>query len=466
MTAPEPHPDPAWVRRTGHALRPDPGRVLARLFLPGQELPRAGGSRSAAVLGRVLGLDDHEVDRELGELTATFAHRHHDLDATWDAHFTMVCRRMPGAARLPSRRRRLVGAYLTQEYAIEAAALFNPSMVPHPDQRGLPPGTTRFVMTLRGTGEGHVSSMQLRTGTVDGTGEVRFDPPPVHARAPRMLTDRSGRTAPGGHLAGLPEQVARRTWRVEFPAGSAMSERVLMPQGPTESHGIEDVRLVRFCDADGAVTYQGTYTAFDGRAVAMQLLSTPDLTCFTSRPLSGPGARNKGLALFPRQIAGRYVAVSRPDRECNAITTSSDLLHWGAPVVVQRPEQGWELIQLGNCGSPIETERGWVVLTHGVGPMRTYSIGALLLDLEDPVRVIGRLARPLLTAQGDERSGYVPNIVYSCGAMRHGQTLVLPYGSGDSTTRIALIDLPALLDELTATSPGPADRRAPLDGER
>ncbi|HEY0186213.1 MAG TPA: glycoside hydrolase family 130 protein [Cellulomonas sp.] len=462
MTAAGPQTDPAWVRRTAHVLRPDPTRVLARLFLPGQGLSGSGEPRSPAVLGRVLALSEHEVDRELRELTAVFGHRHHDLDGTWDAHAALVCAGLPGAERLPVRRRRLVGAYFTQEYAIEAAALFNPSMVPHPDQQGLPPGSTRFVMTLRGTGEGHVSSMQLRTGTVDEAGAVLFDAPPVHARPATALGPRDHRATGGRPSTVEPAEAAgthqddHRTWQVEFPAGSALSERVLMPQGPAESHGIEDVRMVRFHEADGTVGYLGTYTAFDGREIAMQLLRTEDFGHLTSRPLSGPGARSKGLALFPRQIAGRYVAISRPDRESNAITRSDDLLHWGVPEVVQRPEQGWELIQLGNCGSPIETERGWLVLTHGVGPMRTYSIGALLLDLQDPARVVGRLRRPVLTAQGDERFGYVPNVVYSCGAMRHGRSLVLPYGSGDSTTRVALVDLPALLDEIEPTSRAPA----------
>ncbi|HEY0216283.1 MAG TPA: glycoside hydrolase family 130 protein [Cellulomonas sp.] len=504
--------DPPWVHRTEHVLRPDPDRVLARLFLPGQEMAASGESRSGAVLDRVLALDDAEVDRELRELTEAFAHRHHDLPAVWAAHFALVRHRLTGSATLPAPRRLLVGAYFTLEYAVESAALFNPSMVPHPDQGGVPAGTTRFVMSVRATGEGHVSSMELRTGTVDAVGAVTLDPPPLHARAPVVQEPRYARAAFEHHLAGLddhadadvvlaaldPEagradldralgelraqrltrgstarateqldQVARRTYQVLFPADSVLRERVLMPHTPTESHGIEDVRLVRFRQHDGSTTYLGTYTAYDGRAIAMQLLRTPDLARFTSQPLSGPGAQNKGLALFPRQIDGRYVALSRADRESNAITTSEDLLHWDLPVVVQRPEQGWELIQLGNCGPPIETEAGWLVLTHGVGPMRTYGIGALLLDLDDPTRVLGSLTRPMLTATGEERSGSVPNVVYSCGAMRHGPMLVLPYGCSDSTTRIALVDLPALLDELRpADGTSPPHLAQPTDGAR
>ena len=241
-------------------------------------------------------------------------------------------------------------------------------------------------------------------------------------------------------------------------------ERVLTPQTATESNGVEDVRMVRFTAADGTATYLGTYTAFDGREIAMQLLTTSDFAQLSSRPLSGPGARNKGLALFPRQVGGRYVALSRADRECNAITTSDDLLRWGPPVVVQRPERGWELVQLGNCGPPIETERGWLVLTHGVGAMRTYAIGALLLDLDDPTQVVGRLEHPFLTGTDDERSGYVPNVVYSCGAMLHGRTLVVPYGSSDTATRFALVDLDRLLDALHPTSAPRHHPARPIEG--
>lgn len=486
--------DPGWVRRTDLALRPDPTRVVSTLFLPGQELLASGESRSTAVLSRVLGLADGEVDAELEGLSAAFAHRHRDLHATWEAHFALMRHRLPDAPRLTSGRRRLIGAYFTQEYAVEAAALFNPSMVPHPDQDGLGAGSTRFVMTLRAVGDGHLSSMELRTGVIDAHDGVTLDPAPSVGVLPVAQPAAYSRDAfehrlddlDGDHtnvdfvLGTLPPTFGRQeldraldalraqrltrgaalrtidrlgwvadcTYQVEFPAGSTLAERVLMPRGPSENRGLEDVRMVRFTAPGGDAEYLAVYTAFDGRDVSMQLLRSRDLARFTTTPLSGPGARNKGLALFPRQVGGQYLAMSRADRESNSIAASSDLLRWGEPVVVQRPEHAWELVQLGNCGAPIETERGWVVLTHGVGPMRTYGIGALLLDLEDPTRVLGRLARPLLTPAADERSGYVPNVVYSCGAMRHGRTLVLPYGCSDSTTRIALVDLDALLEEL------------------
>lgn len=485
---------PSWVRHTGLTLSPDPTRVVSTLFLPGQELLASGESRSTAVLGRVLSLTDAEVDTELDHLSTTFAHRHRDLEATWDTHYALMRHRLVGAARLSPGRRRLIGAYFTQEYAVEAAALFNPSMVPHPDQAGLATGSTRFVMTVRGIGDGHLSSMELRTGVIDTHDHVTLDPAPsvgvlptvqpaVYSRDAfaRQLDDLGGDRANTDFVLGaLPptfdrhdldraldelraqrltrgaaartvdrfEWIADCTYQVEFPATSAIAERVLMPRGPSESRGLEDVRMVRFTAPDGDEEYLAPYTAFDGRDVSMQLLRTRDFASFSATPLSGTGARNKGLALFPRQVGGRYLAMSRADRENNCLSASSDLLYWDEPVVVQRPEHPWELVQLGNCGPPIETDRGWVALTHGVGPMRTYGIGALLLDLDDPSRVLGRLARPLLTPSADERSGYVPNVVYTCGAMRHGRTLVVPYGCADSVTRIALVDVDALLEEL------------------
>lgn len=494
---------PSWVRRTAHVLHPDATRVVSALFLPGQEGTAGGRSRASDVLKRVLALSDAQVERELRALTAAFAHRHRDLDGTWDRHAGMLEHRLAEPGRVSAHRRRLIGAYFTQELAIEGAGLLNPSMVPHPDQSGLPAGSTRFVMTLRAIGEGHLSSVELRTGTIDSADVITLDAgPEVSVRAdPReakfsraAFAHRLHEDSASDHtepeavadadfvLAALPPsfgqadlahalgqlhaqrltrgstgrtadrfaQIASSTYQVEFPADSGLQERVLMPRAPCESRGMEDVRMVLFAGPDGTSEHLGTYTAYDGRTISIQLLRTTDFRTFSTAPLSGPGAQNKGLALFPRQVDGRYVALSRADRENNAVTTSSDLLHWVHPVRVQAPRRPWEIVQLGNCGSPIETERGWLALTHGVGPMRTYSIGAVLLDLDDPTRVIGQLDEPLLSPAVDERSGYVPNVVYSCGAMRHGRTLVLPYGCADARTRIALLDLDRVLDGLHA----------------
>ncbi|HET7902707.1 MAG TPA: glycoside hydrolase family 130 protein [Candidatus Nanopelagicales bacterium] len=479
-------------------MEPDPDRVAATIFLPGQELAAAGASRSTAVMDRILRLSDEQVADEVAALRTAFAGRHRDLDRVWFDHFRLVEHRLIDHPDLTDDRRRLLGATFTQEFAIESVALFNPSMVVHPDQSGLSPGATRFVMAVRGVGEGHISSIELRTGVVDRTGSVAMDPPPevvvlpravastwVRASFEQQLIDLGGdRTNSDFVLESLPEEFTREdldvalqslrdqrltrgasvrtldrfdllaasSYSVEFPEDSEISERVLMPRSPAERHGMEDLRLVRLPLEEGGHEYVGTYTAYDGTRIGSHLLRTTDFRRFTVRRLSGPGARDKGLALFPRTIRGRYVALSRTDRESNGISTSHDMLHWTRPEIVARPERPWEAVQLGNCGSPIETPHGWLVLTHGVGPMRTYSIGAMLLDLETPTRVLGRLREPLLVPDADERSGYVPNVVYSCGAMQHGPDLVLPYGCSDTSSRIALVGLDPLIAELLQSS--------------
>ena len=503
--------DPDWVRRTDHVLLPDLGRVVSTLFLPGQEPGSPGSSRSSGVLDRVLALSDEEVENELLRLESTFGHRHRHLRETWEANYELIRLRLTEREAITGPRTALVGAFFTQEYAIQGAAILNPSMIAHPDQSGLPAGTIRFVMSMRSVGEGHLSSVELRTGVIDAEDVITFDPPPEVAVLPTPRPTRYSRVAlahqlqngeehasaeeeadAGLVLAALPDEftdadlgravellhaqsvtresawraaerfqrLAASTYTVVFPEDSDLQERVLMPRAPRESHGIEDVRLVRLAAVDGHIEHLGTYTAYDGHRIAVHMLQTTDFRTFSVAPLSGPGARNKGLALFPRPIGGRYLALSRADRENNAITTSNDLLHWDRPVRIQVPERPWEIIQLGNCGPPIETEHGWLVLTHGVGPMRGYSISAVLLDLEDPTVVLGRLTEPILTPQESERSGYVPNVVYSCGAMVHGRTLVLPYGCSDAQIRIALVDLDALLGALRATDRSVVQRAA------
>ncbi|HEY5137342.1 MAG TPA: glycoside hydrolase family 130 protein [Candidatus Nanopelagicales bacterium] len=482
-------------------LRPDPARVVSTIFLPGQEMAASGESRSTAVLERVLALSESDVEETLARVVESFGPRHRDLPAAWATNSGLLRHRLVGSGRISAARLQLIGAYFTQEYAVEGAALFNPSMVEHPDQSGLEPGSTRFLMTVRAVGEGHVSSVELRTGVIDVLDVVRLDPPPTVAVLPagtattyvgdvfaQQLREHGGDHANSDFvLDALPatftrpeldlalaqlrdqlltrgsavrtieriERIAACNYAIEFPASSSPQERVIMPRSPSESHGIEDVRVVRFLETDGGPAYLATYTAYDGSSISSQLLQSDDFRTFTVAQLSGPGSKNKGMALFPRRVRGRYVALSRADRESNAVTTSVDLRHWETPVLVQTPHQPWEIVQLGNCGPPIETESGWLVLTHGVGPMRQYSIGALLLDLDDPTVVTGRLSRPLLTPAADERSGYVPNVVYSCGAMLHGRTLVLPYGCSDWETRIALVDLDGLLTELRTEGAGP-----------
>jgi len=492
------------VTRLPLRLRPDPRRVVARLFLPGQEMLSNGESRAAGVIERILALSDEEVARAIDEVVTGFDGRHRRIHSTLEDHFDVVAHRLGGGVPPSPERRLLIGAFFTSEYSVEAAALCNPSIVLAPDQDGMPPGQVRFVMSLRGIGEGHISSIEFRTGVVGANGEVHLDDPgpflvPGHPVAPVYERELfRGKLRELGHgsesssfvldslphrftpaqldqaLANLEAQIVTRSsvretigdfrriafsnYDTEFPADSTIAERVLLPMGPTESHGMEDARFVRFMDNDGTVTYYATYTAFDGVHVAPQLLQTDDFRHFRVTQLIGSAAKNKGLALFPRRIGGHYAALSRWDRERNSLAFSADCRSWAPATTIQSPERAWELLQLGNCGSPIETPEGWLVLTHGVGPMRVYSIGAILLDLDDPARVLGQLSDPLMVPDDSERNGYVPNVVYSCGALLHGDSLVIPYGISDAAAGIAVVDVNDLLDRLLSSNLSAGDR--------
>lgn len=493
------------VTRADLRLVADPSRVLARLFVPGQELAVDRGSRTSGVLSRILALPEDTVATTLEAVSARFTGRHRDLGAILRAHYERVAHRVTGGTGLSEERRLLVGACFTNEYSVEAAALFNPSAVAHPDQSGLEPGAVRFVLSLRAVGEGHISCLELRTGVVGPGHQLRVDDPgrfldagrhvpttydrelfrgkleEVDAdeesssfllrRLPPHFDDEALEAAlfalagqqetrhGGAHTLELVRGIAACNYEVEFDATSPLPERILWPHAPSESHGIEDARFVRFVDDDGSAAYYATYTAFDGQQIAPQLIETPDFRRFRISQLSGPAARNKGMALFPRKVGGRFVALSRWDRESNAVATSADGRAWSAPTNLQSPAQPWELIQLGNAGSPVETPAGWLVLTHGVGPMREYCLGALLLDLDDPSRVVASLREPLLRPDQDERDGYVPNVVYSCGALAYGDQLLLPYGVSDSSVGFAFVDVPLLLDRLASDGP-PTTTRA------
>ena len=491
------------LARTEHRLRPDASRTLGRLFVPGQESLIRGGSRALAVIDRILDLSDQEVDHALARTLARFSAGYRDLAGTLERNFQLVAHRVGAEIAVASARRQLIGAYFTHEYALEAAALFNPSIVAHPDQTGCQPGEVRFIMSLRAVGEGHLSSIEFRTGTIGGDSAIRFDSPGRFLDTGRtrsipydrnlfakkltelgqddenaqllwgLLPPRFTATELNAALAELCRQhvtradstalvdrvgwMATSNYAVEFSEHHSLPERVLWPAGPAESHGMEDARFVRFTDGADTI-YYATYTAFDGSQVAPHLLETSDFRTFTISQLCGPSAANKGMALFPRKIAGRYAALSRWDRESNAIAYSADAHDWSQARTVQSPTHPWELIQLGNCGSPIETPAGWLVFTHGVGPMREYAIGVALLDLDQPERLIAALGEPLLMADESEREGYVLNVVYSCGSMIHGGTVVLPYGCSDSSVRIAMVDLSLLLKRLLASRDASAGR--------
>lgn len=481
-------------RRENERLDPNRGRVITLLFIPGQEGFDHQDSRTAAVMARLLALDDHEIDSTLERVLASFGGRHRDLLGTLEQHAAAVADRLDPGCDLSEARRLLLGATFTSEYAIEGAAVCNPSMVAHPDQSGVPTGCLRFVMSVRAVGEGHRSSIGFYEGTIDASGRPTLDPPPRFAVAgtPRPVAldaaafrselhrlDRDGENADyvldalgdrfsiedlevqlqalQSNLATgrnaeqtieVIRSIAERSYGVEFCVETPLSERVLWPSMSAERHGMEDARFVHLIDDDGRGCYFATYTAYTGAEIAQQLLETADFCSFTSSPLTGRAAANKGMALFPRRVGGRFAALSRCDRESNSVAFSENLRQWSISAPVQLPAQAWEVLQLGNCGSPIETDAGWLVLTHGVGPMRTYSIGAILLDLDDPTIVLGRLQQPLLAPTTDEQNGYVPNVVYSCGSLVHADNLVLPYGIGDTAIGIATISMAELLAEL------------------
>ncbi|OBB60064.1 glycosidase [Mycobacterium sp. 852013-51886_SCH5428379] len=475
-------------------LSADPSRVITKLFVPGQDGFERHNSRAGAVLTRTLVLGEEEVQDSLTDVFTRFDGRHRDLTGTFTRHARELADRLDPAAIRSESRMLLLGAMFTSEYAIEGAALCNPSMVAHPDQSGLPAGAARFVMSVRGIGEGHCSSIGFRTGIVGAAGDVviddaapfatvgttsstlldaevfrselarlndngeaadyvlgavgaRFTRADLGEQLDRLQTNLTTREHAQSTIARIRE-IADRTYGIEFSSQTDLSERVLWPAMSAEAVGMEDARFVRFVEDDGSVRYCATYTAYSGSVISQQLLATTDFRSFTSTPMVGRAAANKGLGLFPRRIGGRYAAMSRSDRESNSVAFSDHLSVWQTSEPCQRPTRSWETLQLGNCGPPIETEAGWLVLTHGVGPMRTYRIGAILLDRDDPTRVLGQLRTPLLEPAPDEQNGYVPNVVYSCGALVHAGTLVVPYGIGDAAIGVATVPMDDLLTAL------------------
>ncbi len=484
------------ITRSRHRLLPDARRVLAKPYLPGEELLLPGPSRAAQLVRRLLEIPEAEVSALVAGIMRDFASRHRAFADLLEQHFGMVAHELDPGVELSLERRQLIGAYFTHEYSVEAAALFNPSIVPAPDQEHLGPGEQRVVLSLRAVGEGHLSSIEFRTGVLEAGGELHLDSP-----GPYLVAGE--RTPPSSYykhrfsaklrelgaenelsarvLAPLPQSftlveleaslttlegqgpppaiwfetlkmirvLASSNYVTKFPADSALAERVIFPAGPNETRGMEDARFVRFVADDGAVSYYATYTAYDGFGIFPQLIETHDFVSFAISTLNGSAAQNKGMALFPRKVGGRYVMLSRKDRENIYLATSDDVHLWHDVTPLHRPSKPWELVQIGNCGSPLETEAGWLVLTHGVGPMRRYTLGALLLDLHDPCRVIGELQQPLMEPDASEREGYVPNVLYTCGALIHAGQVVLPYGFSDAGIGIALISVPELLDQLS-----------------
>lgn len=424
-------------------LQPDPRRVHIQIFVPGQEDVAPSRDRTKQVVQRVMDLSDEEVRDALHEVRCDFGARHADIDGRLAFNAHVILSREGLEEKLPLDRRLLIGATFTREFSVEGVALCNPSMVPHPNQHGVQDGSCRFVMSVRGIGEGHKSSIGFRTGVVNEHGAIEVDRPMPHLLAGAI--EPPLRPLP----AGIPDLADERRYRLTYPGASDLSERLMWPHAPAEQQGMEDARFTTFSFPDGPDTYLATYTAFDGREVLQQALQTDDFINFEIFPLFGPASHGKGLAFFPRKVGSRYAALSRSDHESNFVAFSDSLDDWREQHLLVTPHKPWEIIQRGNCGSPIETEAGWLMLTHAVGVMRSYFISATLLDLEDPTRVIGELNTPLLSANAGERDGYVPNVVYSCGAMVHGGSLIIPYGIADNSIGIASVDIAELLSQLT-----------------
>jgi len=471
-------------------LKPDPKRVIFRPFKPFRE------EQTINILSRVMSLTEDEVNDEIENVFKNFGERHNKIQEYYLKRYNQISHYLASDKKLSKNRQMLIGAYFTMEYSMESSALFNPSIVWDPDQSNVPEGSKRFILSLRATGEGHISSIVFRSGIIDAKNNIKVENPVRYVTPPEVVPDpfykkhlferklyelglvhefadnvlsKLGDTFSLKELEKLVENaltqsrtrndqikliangiltLARSNYEIYYNKSQNISERIIFPHSPTETNGTEDARFVCFDNDDGSRIYYATYSAYDGKVVFPQLLETKDFLNFNITTLNGPEIKNKGMALFPRKIHGMYAMLSRQDNE-NLYIMFSDMIHfWYTKKILLKPTFTWEIVQIGNCGSPIETDRGWLVLTHGVGPMRKYCIGAILLDLEDPTKVIGRLKEPLLSPNESEREGYVPNVVYSCGSLVNGDDLIIPYAVSDYASSFAKVNLHDLLNEL------------------
>jgi len=488
-----PRRDVGLAHRVDATLHPDPARVLPQLFLPGEEF-EVTRSRSDGVIRRILALPEDEVEVLVGDLLAHGTTRHYQYTEMLLKHAATVRAHISNAGEVSAARQLLIGASFTAEVAVEGGALCNPSAVPHPDQSGLADGELRLAVSVRGIAEVDVSSIGFATAVVRPGPEWEFEPRTLPITSPtvteaswsrehlrRVLDDfdrldefayavldrldakfsrkkfdtalAKAQIGPYGSRRVIETTAVMHTvllsgYVATFPPDVTLDQQVLFPHSPEESKGIEDARFVLFTDGDGTQSYRATYTAYDGRAIAPRLIISPDLRSFRTQRFAGAAAVNKGMALFPRLIHGRHLALCRSDGETTSVASSADGVVWDSAVAIHPPDLDWELLQVGNCGPPLETEHGWLVLTHGVGPMRTYSIGALLLDLRNPARVLRRLTTPLLRPLPSETEGYVPHVVYSCGGIIHNGVLWIPYGIGDARIGVAWVDVDALVERM------------------
>ena len=482
------------VKRMTNRFYPDPKRVIARFYIPG------GEGRGELIIQKVLSLSEEDVKNILTRVLANFAHRHRNITKIFKKQYNNILHIIESLNISPDslskERKLLIGSYFTHEYSIESAAFFNPSIVEDPDQSHLEKGQKRIIASFRATGEGHISSIVFRSGIIDKNNKLIFkkvndfveqpeiiktalynknqfhlklEEMDIHKDIAELILERLGDTFSYRELQESIHKcveniklsyskknvikslvwLAKANYEITFSLDTDISERVIFPVSDAEKNGIEDARFVRFIDDDGSVNYYATFTAYNGFAILPKILETKDFYHFTVRPVFGKSAKNKGMALFPRKINGRYAMISRIDGFSNYIMFSDDIQDWQQAKKIQEPEYPWEFVQMGNCGSPIETEKGWLLITHGVGPMRQYCLGITLLDLKNPGKVLCQLEEPLLIPNDEEREGYVPNVVYSCGSIIHNNELIIPYGMSDSASSFASVSLDKLFAKLT-----------------
>ena len=474
-----------FIKRKKTKIIRDNSRVITRAHIQHNLL------RVSKIINRVLGLTELGSEFFLNDVLINFSDRHKNIEHQLKINFDKVSEYIPPGVEISAAKKLLIGAYFTMEYSIESAALFNPSIVPHPDQTGVKEGSIRFIMSLRATGEGHISSIEFRSGVIENNFSILFDKVPEFVETPNILHDpfydkhlfqlkledmNAWDNTSSRILDQLPDLftypefkviiresfldpnfecndrtintlnwLANSNYKIRFDERSQISERVIFPVSENESRGIEDARFVQFFDDNGGFSYYATYTAYNGVNILPQLIETNDFLTFNIITLNGKAVQNKGMALFPRKINGKYAMLSRQDGENNFVMYSDNIHFWQTSQMIQEPAYPWEFIQIGNCGSPIEINEGWLVLTHGVGPMRQYCIGAILLDIDNPGKIIARLEEPLLSPNEEEREGYVPNVLYSCGALAHNNNLIIPYAMSDISSGIATIEIRRLI---------------------
>lgn len=480
------------VNRRETKFSSDPSRIINKFYYPGNK------RRIKNIINRVLSLSEENVTNLLQEILYNFAHRHRKIEEVFKRNYQNVEMLIPNQNHLSETRKLLIGSYFTHEYSIEAAGFFNPSIVVHPDQNNIREDELRFILSFRATGEGHISSIEFRSGKLDKYNNMFVDPSLHHCETPDILMkehyekkfflqkleqmvmendiaakifkklpatfsfaelqntiedlkEKHTQTYAFRETINLVYFLARSAHDRNFQPDSDISERILFPISKEAIKGMEDARFVRFYEENGEFTYYATYTAYNGFEILPMMLNTTDFQSFHFCPMAGKAVKDKGMALFPRKIDGKYFMISRIDGENMYIMKSDFVDFWDKAQLFQSPEHTWQFFQIGNCGSPIETSEGWLLLTHGVGPMRTYCIGAELLDLNNPSKIIAQLPEPILMPQPRERDGYVPNVVYTCGGMIHNDELVLPFAMSDSSCGVATIKMDELMTAFTQT---------------